>query len=111
MSLERIFKALVNLGFSLNDARVYIYLASKGSRKAKELINSLQISKRQIYRSLKNLQNKKIVITNGEHPAEFSALPFEKVLEILIDIKEEQAQKIRNKKNNLLASWQKMDKK
>ena len=38
MSLERIFKALTNLGLSQTDARVYIHLATKGSAKAHKMI-------------------------------------------------------------------------
>ena len=104
MSLERIFKALVSLGLSQTDARIYIYLATDSPVKARGIINKLAINKRQIYRSLKRLQNKKIIIANDEHPAEFSALPFEEVLDMLIEMKEKQAQTIKKRRKELLSS-------
>lgn len=105
MSLERIFKALVSLRLSETDARVYIHLATKGSARARKITNDLAINKRQIYRSLKRLQHKGIIMANDEHPAEFSALPFEEVLDILIDLKEEQSQEIKKRRKELLSSW------
>lgn len=105
MSLERIFKALVNLGLSETDAQVYIYLATKGPAKARNIIHNLPVTKRQIYRSLKRLQNRNIIIANTERPAEFSALPFEEVLDMLIEMKQEQAQAIKKRRKELLSSW------
>ena len=101
----------MSLGLSQTDARVYIYLATKGPKKARDIINNLTINKRQIYRSLKRLQNKSVIIANDEHPAEFSALPFEEVLDLLIKIKKEQAQAVHETKKELLSSWLTMMKK
>ena len=105
MSLERIFKALVDLGLSETDAQVYINLATKGPAKARTIIHNLAVTKRQIYRCLKRLQNKGIIIANDEHPTKFSALPFEKVLDMLIEMKQEQAQAIKKRRKELLSSW------
>jgi sugar-specific transcriptional regulator TrmB len=106
LSLERIFKALVDLGLSETDAQVYVYLATKGPAKARNLIHNTSVTKRQIYRSLKKLQNRGVITSNDEcPPAEFSALPFEEVLDMLIEMKQEQAQKIKKIRNELLSSW------
>jgi len=94
----------VSLGLSQTDARVYIYLATNSPMTARGIINKLTINKRQIYRSLKRLQNKSIIIANDERPAEFSALPFEEVLDMLIEMKEEQAQAIKKRGKELLSS-------
>jgi predicted transcriptional regulator len=105
LSLERVFKALVDLGLSETDAQVYIYLATKGPAKASNIIHNLTVTKRQIYRSLKWLQNRSIIIANDEHPVEFSTLPFEEVLDMLIEMKHEQAQAIKKRRKELLSSW------
>ena len=105
MSLERIFKALVNLGLSETDARVYIYLAIRGPAKARNVINNLTVTKRQLYRSLKRLQNRIIIRANDEHPAEFSAVPFEEVLDILIEMKHEEAHAIEKRRKEFIAIW------
>ena len=105
MSLERIFKALINLGLSETDAQVYIFLATKGPTKARNLIHNITVTKRQIYRSLKQLQNKGLINANDELPTKFSALPFEVVLDMLIKMKKEQAQDIKKRRKELLSSW------
>jgi sugar-specific transcriptional regulator TrmB len=108
LSLERILKALVSLGLSQTDAQIYIYLATEGPAKARNIINGLTINKRQVYRSLKRLQNKGITIANDERPFEFSAVPFEEVLDLLMEIKKEQAQTLQESKKEFLSSWRKI---
>jgi sugar-specific transcriptional regulator TrmB len=105
LSLERIYKALVSLGLSQTDARVYIHLATKGPAQARRIIDDLSVTKRQVYRSLNRLQDKSIIIANDKHPKEYSALPFETVLDMLINLKQEQAQDIKKRRKELLSSW------
>jgi sugar-specific transcriptional regulator TrmB len=102
-------KTLESFGLSRTDAEVYVYLAKNGSRKAPELANALQITKQQLYPSLKKLKNKGIVTVSRERPALFSAIVFEKVLELLITIKVEQAKAIKETKKELLNSWRSID--
>jgi sugar-specific transcriptional regulator TrmB len=92
------------------DAQVYIRLAKRGPQKALEVGKALRTSKPQLYRSLKNLESKGIVSATLEHPAKFSALPFEKALDLLAKTKMkkalEEAQQIQENKNEILANWQ-----
>ncbi|MEJ2241895.1 MAG: helix-turn-helix domain-containing protein [Candidatus Bathyarchaeota archaeon] len=106
MSQEKVLQTLSNLGLTRLDIRVYIYLAKKGSQKAIEISKALKIQKQQLYRSLKKLQNKAIVSATLERPARFSAVPFEKVLDLFIKAKLKEAQNIQTEKNKLLSSWQ-----
>ena len=108
MSLERIFKALVSLGLSQIDARVYIFLALKGPEKALSIVKNLKISKEQIHRSLKHLQDKGIIVSDSEDKNSFSALPFEEALKLLIKTEREQT-KVMQK--TLLSTWKTMIKK
>ena len=105
MSKERVLKTLEGLGLSRADAEVYVYLAKKGPRKGRRLANDLQITKQQLYPSLRNLEKKGIVTVSLDRPALFSAVAFEKVLELLIEIKVEQAKAIKETKKKLLDSW------
>jgi sugar-specific transcriptional regulator TrmB len=105
VSLERVLKTLEGFGLSRIDAEVYVYLAKKGPKKGRELANALQVTKQQLYPSLKNLKNKGIVTASLERPALFSAVAFEQVLELLIEIKVEQAKAIKETKKELLDSW------
>jgi sugar-specific transcriptional regulator TrmB len=103
-----VLKALVKLGLSQTDAEVYVFLATKGPQKAREVANALKMHKRQLYRSLKKLQNKGIVSSTAEHPARFSAVPFEKVLDLLLKAKLGEAQRIEQNKEEILSKWQSM---
>ena len=58
--------------------------------------------------SLKRLQNKGITIANDERPFEFSAVPFEDVLDLLMEIKKEQAQALKESSKEALSSWRKI---
>ena len=101
----------MGLGLSETDAQVYVYLALNGPLKAKEITKQLGLYKEQLYRSLKNLKDKDIVKASVDFPAVFSAVSFEEVLDLLTEIKKEQAQALRDVKEELLASWKSVIKK
>jgi sugar-specific transcriptional regulator TrmB len=105
LSLERIFKALRNLGLSESEIRIYFYVATNGPAFARDIISNLPFKKRMVYRILKNLQTKGIVLTNSAKPSEYSALPFEDVLSILIKQKNKQAKVINERKEELVQHW------
>jgi sugar-specific transcriptional regulator TrmB len=105
LSLERVFKALVSVGLSDTDARVYVYLAMKGPDKAGDIVDNLKMSRKQIYRSLKYLQEKGIVFTDSKKRGTFSALLFEKALELLIETEKEKTEILQETKKSLLSDW------
>lgn len=102
MSLERVMKALVSLGLPRSYAEVYVYLAKTGPHKVEDLAKALNISKQKIFASLKNMQTKGLVTKDR---IIFSALPFERAIELLIEIKTEQALIMQESKEELLSSW------
>jgi sugar-specific transcriptional regulator TrmB len=106
MSQEEVLKTLLDLGLTRLDSKIYIYLAKKGPLKGKEISKGLKVQRQQVYRSLKFLQSKAIVSATLERPARFSAVPFEKVLDLFIRAKLEEAQNIQQEKSKLLSSWQ-----
>jgi sugar-specific transcriptional regulator TrmB len=111
LSLNRVFKALIDLGLSEFEAQVYMFLETKGAAKARRIAASLQINRTQVYRILKRLQDKKIIKTIVGCPTKFSALPFEEALNLLIQHKKKNAKKAQNNKKELLSDWQIMIKK
>jgi sugar-specific transcriptional regulator TrmB len=104
MSLERVIKALIDLGLSRSDAEVYVYLAKKGPNKVVALARALNYNRKKIHASLKTLQTKGLVTKDRTI---FSALPFEEALDLLIKMEKEQAQELHESKKELLASWKK----
>ena len=106
MSQEQVLKMLSTLGFDQVDARVYVYLAKKGMRKAIEIRKATKLTKQQLYPSLKRLQSKGIVSSTIEHPARFSAMPFQRVLDFLIKAKIEETRRLQQSKAEILSNWQ-----
>ena len=99
-------ETLAGFGLKQSDARIYVFLAKKGPHTGKDLCNALTMSQHQVYQCLRNLENKAIVTATSEHPASFSAVPFEKVLDILVKAKLEEAERTRQDKDEALSDWQ-----
>ena len=95
-----------NLGFSSLDAQVYLLIGKKGPKKVSELVHALKIPKQQLYVILKNLQSKGIINASLEHPARFSAEPFDKVLDLFLKAKVDEVQQIQGNKTQILTDWQ-----
>ena len=109
MSQEHVTKILIDLGLTQKDSEVYIFLAKKGSMKARDILKALGMNKVQLYRSLKNLQNKGMVESTLEFPARFTAVSFEKVLDLFIKAKKDEAQNIEKNRNAMLSHWRSFD--
>ena len=105
MSLERVLKTLESFGFSKVGAEVYVYLAKRGPKEGKDLAIAMKLPKNQLYHILATLQKKGFVYTNTESPALFSALAFERLLDMMIELKDEEAQVTRDRRKELLSSW------
>ena len=99
-------KTLESLGFSQLDARVYVLLAKRGPQKAIDAAKVLKMPRQTLYVIIKGLQKKGIVISTVEHPARFVAVPFEKVLDLFIKSKMEEAQLVQQSRNEILLDWE-----
>lgn len=111
MSSDRVLKAIMSLGLSETDAQVYVFLALNGPHKAKDMAGKLSLYKEQLYRSLKNLRDRDVVKATADYPAVFLAIPFEEMLDLLTEIKKEQAYALSKAKEELLSNWKNMIKK
>ena len=105
MSQEKALKTLESLGFTQLDARVYVFLAKKGLQKAGDVAKCLKIPKQSIYFIIRNLENDGIVTSTVERPARFSAVPFEKVLDLFVNGKLEEAKRIQRNRDEILSDW------
>lgn len=106
LSQEQVLKTLVTLGFEEIGAQIYVYLSKKGLIKASDICKALKLTKQQFYPSIKQLQSQGIVNSTIEHPARFSVMPFEKVLDLFIEAKMEEAERLQQSKEAILSNWQ-----
>jgi sugar-specific transcriptional regulator TrmB len=98
-------KTLINLGFTETDAQIYVFLTTEGPRKARDIAEAVNLYSQQLYRILKKLQNKGMVIASLEYPTLFSAVLFEKVLDLIVKAKKEQHKALQESKKELLSTW------
>ena len=108
ISHERIIKGVISLGLTQSAAEVYVHLAKQGSQKARTIAEALNMHEQLIYRSLRSLKKRGIVSAAPERPAEFSAIPFEKALELLVKAHLKESQDIEQEKDDILIQWQSM---
>lgn len=105
MTQQWMLKTLSDLGFRQKDAEVYVFLAMNGSQKAKEITKALHTCERQVYRILKRLQQSQVVAATPKPPAQFSAIPFDRVLDSLMKANLKEAERIEEKKDKILSLW------
>jgi sugar-specific transcriptional regulator TrmB len=98
-----VLKTLEGFGFARLDAEVYVYLAKKGPQNGTVIAEALKIRKQQLYPVLINLQNRGLVTTIFEMTQLFSAITFEKALDLLVKANIEQAKAIKETKEELLS--------
>ena len=106
--MERVLRILEGFGLAKTDAEVYVYLAKKGPKRETDLSSFFKMNNEQLYSSLSNLQSKGIVKATVEKSAIFSALTFERVLELFVKANIEQAHAISKTKEEILADWRAM---
>lgn len=93
------------MGLNKAEGKIYFYLAKGGPKKAKDIEKKLNMSKQQLYPLMKSLKKKAIVNATLDRPATFSAIPVEKVLDILTKAKVEEAKLLQKNKARLLSDW------
>ena len=105
MSEKRVISALKGLGLSLSDAQVYIFLAKNGATRIQRIEKDLNIEKGVLDESLKDLSNLGIIHFSIKDPSMFTAIPFEDVIDVFIEVKKEQAKTMQESREDLLSTW------
>lgn len=103
MYRKRVIKSLISLGFSETDANVYIYLATNGPTIAEKIGDALQLKEQFLFQSLERLTRKGIVSSLLKQSILFSALPFEKTLELLVEEQLKEAENLVTVKNEIFS--------
>ncbi|MEM1586405.1 MAG: helix-turn-helix domain-containing protein [Candidatus Bathyarchaeia archaeon] len=85
--IGEIEETLTKLGLSKKKAKVYIFLAMGGGRKASESSSALSLNRAESYKVLMKMQKMGLVSIMLEKPLKFTALPLEDSLNLLIESK------------------------
>jgi len=104
-ALKNIDTALSKFKLSKNETRVYLYLARFGAHKAQNIAESLGVHRTEAYKILKRLESQGLITKIMERPMKFVAVPFEQVLENLIEERRQRVRQMEQRKAELLKIW------
>ena len=105
MSEDTARKILKDLGLTEKEIEVYVFLTKYGALKGLDIAKRIKKHKAQVYNILKNLQTKGLVEPTIEFPARFTAVPFEKIIDLSVEAKREEAAFIENAKKEIISHW------
>jgi sugar-specific transcriptional regulator TrmB len=108
LSKEPVEKVLANIGLTEKEIMVYIHLGKHSSLKGLEIARLTRIDRAEVYRILKNLQEKGLVQSTLEAPARFTAVQFEKVLDSYVKSRRDELSSIEQTKQTLIDEWNKI---
>jgi len=91
-----------------SEAEIYIYLVNNGPQKAQILAEALKMDKQFLYRYLRGLKSKEIVVASLGRPAYFSAVRLDYSLGKLIEIRLMISKSIEKERNEILNQWRSM---
>jgi len=103
--LEKIVSTLQELGLTLNETKVYIYLAKTGYKKATEVAESVGIPRTETYQILNRLQSKGLVTATLEHPVRYAALGLDELMKTMIDAGMERLKEFERRKEEIMQVW------
>jgi len=103
LSEKTIADVLRDFGLTDKESKVYIFLVKVGVQNARDISRGVGMHKVQVYRALNSLQSDGLVESTLERPMRFTAVPFEKVLDLIIEAKREGIVSLEDKKSDLLA--------
>jgi HTH-type transcriptional regulator, sugar sensing transcriptional regulator len=98
-------QTLENFGMQKNEIKVYLHLAEEGSKKAKDICNTIKIHRTETYRLLHHLEKKGLVYNVLEKPVKFFAVPLDEAIDLLVETQKTKIQMLQNKKAELVHLW------
>ncbi len=102
---------LVKLGFSNNQAKVYLALAFLGTSSANDVANFSKITREEVYRKLVDLEKMGFVERIFTKPAMFRATEIKNVISTMLDLKTKESSQLKLKIKHLLNDFKKRNKK
>jgi sugar-specific transcriptional regulator TrmB len=90
---ERAVKLLTQYGLSERESTIYLHLLANGSRGAGEIARAVQLRRMEVYRIVKALSDRGMVIASPGKPVKYAPEPIEAVIALLMD---QQMKKLRD---------------
>jgi len=104
-ALKQINRALMRFKLSKNEVKVYLFLARFGSQKVQQISENMDVHRTEVYKTLRTLEAQGLITRILDKPMKFVALPFEQVLENLIEGRRKRIIQLEQRKTELIAMW------
>ena len=101
-SLDQVQQQLSKYGLTGNQSKVFIYLGKYGAKLLLEVCKALKLPRTETYHLLSALQNKGIVSATFQHPIQFTALPLDKAIWILVNSEKERVKSLEKMEGELI---------
>jgi DNA-binding MarR family transcriptional regulator len=108
--IELVESTLTKYGLSESEAKAYLYLAMAGERKASEIAQAISLHRTEVYRILRDLEKKGIVIEAFEAPLKFAAVPLNRAIVQLLDAQRLKIDLLDKERTELIQLWDSMPK-
>jgi HTH-type transcriptional regulator, sugar sensing transcriptional regulator len=102
---EEQVRILTELGLTSCEAKVYLAIASVGTCTAKSISKSTHVSKPDVYRSLRTLQDRALIERIIGSPTLFKALPIGDTISLLLERKNKEFKLLREQSKQLKQSF------
>ena len=103
LSLERVLRTLESFGLKRVEAEMYVYLAKKGPKTREDIARVMKMPEIRLHQVLESLKKKEFVIISNESFELFAALAFSELLDMMIAIKDEETQVMKETSRELLS--------
>jgi sugar-specific transcriptional regulator TrmB len=110
MGTDQVQRVLKNLGLTVKEAELYIFLAKYKPLRSGEIAKGIRTHRVEVYRMLKSLQTKGVIQATLESPTRFTIVPLENILDSFIKAKKEETAIMENTKQSVLNDWKKINK-
>jgi len=105
LTIEKVQAELLQYGLTSNQSKVFIYLGKYGAKTAPEVCKALKLPRTETYHLLSALQNKGVVSATFQHPIQFTALPLNKAIWILVNSEKERVKSLEKMEKGISELW------
>ena len=103
--IDIIEENLIKFGLQKNEAKIFLFLARTGEKKAREISEALSLYRTETYQALRSLEKKGLVFSVFGRPLKFKAIPLEKAINLLIEAKRLEIEKLKQEKRKIVEVW------
>lgn len=107
MPTDNVVKELQNFNLTQEESKAYLFLLRKGPTPAGQIARNINLYRMKTYRVLKSLEERGLIEATIERPQKFVAVPIKNALELLINERKEQVDKLEESKKIILEQWKK----